>query len=70
MKLLEYTNVCGEIATAQYKAGTVDYLNVFCAQSTALQDERTAAHLVTSRLTASVPLIEAPGGGWAASQLQ
>jgi NodT family efflux transporter outer membrane factor (OMF) lipoprotein len=48
-----------DIATEQYKAGTVDYLNVISAQSTALQAERTAVDLLTSRQTASVLLIEA-----------
>ena len=58
-----------EIATLQYKAGTEDYLYVITAQSTALQDQRTAVDLLTRRMTASVLLIEALGGGWDRSQL-
>jgi NodT family efflux transporter outer membrane factor (OMF) lipoprotein len=57
------------ITTAQYKAGTEDYLAVITTQSIALADERTAVDILTRRLTASVLLIEALGGGWDTSQL-
>jgi NodT family efflux transporter outer membrane factor (OMF) lipoprotein len=57
------------IATEQYKAGTADYLTVITTQNIALQDERTAVDLLTRRLTSSVLLIEAMGGGWDVSQL-
>jgi NodT family efflux transporter outer membrane factor (OMF) lipoprotein len=57
------------ITTDQYKAGTSDYLTVITTQSIALSDERTAIDIRTRRLTASVLLIEALGGGWDASQL-
>lgn len=53
-----------KIATYQYKAGTVDYLTVITAQATALADERTAVDLLARRLTSSVLLIQALGGGW------
>jgi len=52
------------ITTNQYQAGTVAYLNVLVAQSTALANERTALGLVGRRLVASVLLIKALGGGW------
>jgi NodT family efflux transporter outer membrane factor (OMF) lipoprotein len=48
----------------QYKAGTVSYLNVIVAQATALIDERTALDILSRRMTASVLLIQALGGGW------
>jgi NodT family efflux transporter outer membrane factor (OMF) lipoprotein len=57
------------ISTEQYKAGTATYLQVIVAQSSALQAERTAVDTLTRRLTSSVLLIEALGGGWDASQL-
>ena len=57
------------ITTEQYKAGTVDYLTVITTQSIALADQRTAVDILTRRLTASVLLIEALGGGWDTSQL-
>lgn len=53
----------------QYKAGTVPYSSVITAQATALSTEQTALNVVQNRLTASVTLIEAIGGGWDASKL-
>lgn len=58
-----------EVSTAQYKAGTVNYLTVITAQATLLNAEVTAVTLLTRRLTASVILIQALGGGWNVSQL-
>jgi len=56
------------ISTAQYRSGTVDYLTVITAQATLLAADDKAVTLLTRRLTASVLLIEALGGGWNASQ--
>jgi NodT family efflux transporter outer membrane factor (OMF) lipoprotein len=53
----------------QYKAGTVPYSSVITAQTTRLTAEQTALAVLSSRLQASVALIEALGGGWDASQL-
>jgi len=58
-----------EVATAQYKAGTTDYLTVITTQATALAAERSQVDLLTRRLTSSVTLVVALGGGWDASQL-
>jgi outer membrane protein TolC len=44
-------------------------LEVLTAQSIALADERTAADLMTRRMTASVQLVKALGGGWDRTQL-
>jgi NodT family efflux transporter outer membrane factor (OMF) lipoprotein len=57
------------ISTDQYRGGIVTYLQVITAQTAALQEERTAIDLLTRRMTASVLLVEALGGGWDASQL-
>lgn len=57
------------IITNQYQAGTVAYLNVLVAQSTALANERTALGLVGQRLAASVLLVKALGGGWTVKAL-
>ena len=54
----------------QYRAGTVDYNSVVNVQATALNNERTALTLLGSRLTASVQLIAALGGGWDVQQLE
>jgi NodT family efflux transporter outer membrane factor (OMF) lipoprotein len=53
----------------QYKAGTVPYTSVITAQATALVNEETAVAILQNRLTASVALIQALGGGWDAAQL-
>jgi len=58
-----------EINLNEYKAGTVDYLNVITAQATALNDEVTAVTIRTNRMTTSVLLIEALGGGWSTGKL-
>ena len=57
------------IATAQYKAGTTDYLTVITTQALALQDERSEVDLLTRRITESVILVQALGGGWDTSEL-
>jgi NodT family efflux transporter outer membrane factor (OMF) lipoprotein len=53
----------------QYKAGTVPYSSVITAQTTRFSAEETALTVLSSRLQASVALIEALGGGWNSSQL-
>jgi NodT family efflux transporter outer membrane factor (OMF) lipoprotein len=50
----------------QYKAGTVPYSSVITAQTTRLNAEETALTVLSSRLQASVALIQALGGGWKA----
>ncbi len=54
----------------QYKAGTVPYSSVITAQTTRLSAEETALTVLSSRLQASVALIEALGGGWNSSELR
>jgi NodT family efflux transporter outer membrane factor (OMF) lipoprotein len=58
-----------DISSAQYRSGTAGYLTVITSQVTLLSADVTAVTLLTRRLTASVLLIEALGGGWNASQL-
>lgn len=52
------------LVSNQYKAGTQDYSSVVSSQATALSNERSVLTLTGSRLTASVQLIAAMGGGW------
>ena len=47
----------------------VSYLEVTTAQSTALADERAAVDILRRRMTASVSLIKALGGGWSSASL-
>ena len=57
------------IALNQYRAGIVSYLNVVTAQATAYSNERNALNILGNRLTSSVALIKALGGGWQANDL-
>jgi NodT family efflux transporter outer membrane factor (OMF) lipoprotein len=57
------------LITNQYKAGTVSYLDVVVAQAAALTNERSAVDIQGRRITASVLLVKALGGGWMASDL-
>ncbi len=57
------------VSTAQYRGGVATYLQVITTQSIALQNQRSAIDLQTRRMTASVLLIEALGGGWDNSTL-
>ncbi len=53
-----------KLTTNQYKAGTANYLAVVVVQAAQLSNERTAVSLQGRRLTASVGLIKALGGGY------
>ena len=53
----------------QYKAGTVSYLSVVTVQTALLSNERTSVGLLGRRLSATVGLVRALGGGWNASDL-
>ena len=48
----------------QYQAGIVSYLNVVVAQAIALANQRVAVDILGRRLSASVLLVKALGGGW------
>lgn len=58
-----------ELTLNQYKAGTVNYLNVVIVQTAQLNNEATAVNLLGQRLVAAVTLVQALGGGWSATQL-
>lgn len=54
----------------QYKAGTLPYSSVIAAQTTTLSSRETALNVLLNRLTASVALIDALGGGWNSAALK
>ena len=56
-------------STNRYKGGLDTYLTVITAQNAALTNERTAVSLLTRRLTSTVLLVKALGGGWDVSKL-
>jgi outer membrane protein TolC len=53
-----------DLATAQYRGGLTSYLDVITAQNALLTNQRTALTILGARMTASVQLIKALGGGW------
>lgn len=57
------------IVTNQYKAGTVAYLNVLTAQTTAFTAQQKLATISGQRMTSSVGLVKALGGGWDAADM-
>lgn len=57
------------LALNQYRAGTVAYTTVIVAQTQALSNAQAALNIQQNRLTASVALIRALGGGWTAERL-
>jgi NodT family efflux transporter outer membrane factor (OMF) lipoprotein len=52
------------VALTRYKTGSISYLEVTVAQSTALANERVATDIARRRSDASVSLIKALGGLW------
>jgi NodT family efflux transporter outer membrane factor (OMF) lipoprotein len=58
-----------EIANNRYVGGLVSYLDVVTAQQTLLSNERLAVQLEGQRLTTSVLLVKALGGGWDSASL-
>jgi NodT family efflux transporter outer membrane factor (OMF) lipoprotein len=54
------------LATNRYRGGVASYLEVIAAQSAALSNQRAALSVLSRRMTASVLLIKALGGGWTA----
>ena len=57
------------LTTNQYQAGTISYLNVMIAQTVALSNQKAAVQLLGDRLSASVLLVKALGGGWNVAML-
>jgi outer membrane protein TolC len=54
-------------AQYRYKAGLVTYLEVASAENTALQAQLSSVNIQLRRLSASILLVKALGGGWRAT---
>jgi NodT family efflux transporter outer membrane factor (OMF) lipoprotein len=58
-----------ELSITRYNGGVTSYLEVTVAQTAALQDEVTAVNILGRRMSNTVLLIQALGGGWDRSSL-
>jgi NodT family efflux transporter outer membrane factor (OMF) lipoprotein len=58
------------VSLNQYKAGIISYLDVVTVTAIALSNDRTLIDINGRRMTASVLLIKALGGGWNAAALR
>lgn len=57
------------IVNNQYKSGTVAFVNVLTAQTTAFTAEQKLANIAGQRMVSSVGLVKALGGGWDTAQM-
>lgn len=57
------------LANARYTGGLVTFLDVITAQETLLTNQRLATQILGQRLTTSVLLVKALGGGWDSASL-
>ena len=57
------------LSTNQYQAGTISTLDLLVVVTVARNNERTAITILGNRMSASVLLIKALGGGWKSSDL-
>ena len=58
-----------QLVDNQYKAGTVSYLSVITAQTTAFNNDRSLLLVRGRQFSASVLLIKALGGSWHSAEL-
>jgi outer membrane protein TolC len=57
------------IINNQYKAGTVAFISVLTAQTTAFTAQQKLANIAGQRMVSSVGLVKALGGGWDVAQM-
>lgn len=53
-----------QLSRAQYREGSVSYLDVIDSERTVLQSQRAAVQLTGAQAVYTVNLIRALGGGW------
>ncbi len=69
-RTVKSANEAVRLTLNEYKAGTVAYTAVVTAQALALGDAQTLLTVRENRLTASIALIQALGGGWSTADLK
>jgi NodT family efflux transporter outer membrane factor (OMF) lipoprotein len=69
-RTVKSANEAVRLTLNEYKAGTVAYTAVVTAQATALADAQALLTIRQSRLTASIALIQALGGGWSIADVR
>ena len=63
-RALRASRTAVQLANERYTHGLTNYLDVLDAQRSALQVERSLCEVDGARLTGTVQLIRALGGGW------
>jgi len=58
-----------DLSNQRYKGGVTSYLEVLTAETTLIDNQRTAIDLQTRQFVASVGLVRSLGGGWDVTQL-
>jgi len=58
-----------DLSNQRYKGGVTSYLEVLTAETTLLDNQRTAIDLQTRQFVSSVGLVRSLGGGWDVTQL-
>jgi outer membrane protein TolC len=68
-QVVESAKVALDLETTRYETGIDPYIDVVTEQNTLLAAQQGLAQIEIQRVTASVQLIEALGGGWDRSEL-
>ena len=58
-----------DVSNRRFKGGATSYLEVLTAETTLIQNQRTAVDLQTRQFVDSVGLVRSLGGGWDTTQL-
>jgi outer membrane protein TolC len=58
-----------DVSSQRYKGGVTSYLEVLTAETTLIQNQRTAVDLQTRQFVDSVALVRSLGGGWDVTEL-
>jgi multidrug efflux system outer membrane protein len=68
-RAVQHAERAAELATQRYKSGIVSYLEVVDASRATLVTQRARAQLTSERLSASIQLVKALGGGWTEAEI-